>query len=66
MGIGGSVKVLVTIDESGRVVSARAESGHVLLRGSAVMAARQAKFTPTVVSGQPVAVSGFITYTFSL
>ncbi|HZG52189.1 MAG TPA: VWA domain-containing protein, partial [Pyrinomonadaceae bacterium] len=66
MGIGGSVKVLVTIDESGRVVSARAESGHAVLRASAVAAARQAKFTPALVSGQPVAVSGFITYTFSL
>lgn len=62
----GVVKVLVTIDESGRVVSARAEGGHVLLRESAVSAARLARFTPVLVSGQPVAVSGFITYTFSL
>jgi Ca-activated chloride channel family protein len=62
----GVVKVLVTIDESGRVISARAEGGHVLLRESAVSAARQARFTPALVSGQPVAVSGFITYMFSL
>lgn len=66
MRIGGAVKVLVTIDESGRVISARAEDGHMLLRESAVNAARLARFTPMLVSGQPVAVSGFITYMFSL
>ena len=66
MRVEGAVKVLVTIDESGRVISARAENGHTLLREPAVAAARQARFTPALVSGQPVAVSGFITYTFSL
>ncbi len=62
----GMVRVLVTVDEGGRVISARAENGHVLLRESAVNAARQARFTPALVSGRPAAVSGFITYTFSL
>jgi TonB family protein len=62
----GAVRVLVTIDESGRVISARAEGGHVLLREPAVNAARQARFSPALVSGRPVAVSGFITYMFSL
>jgi protein TonB len=66
MRVEGAVKVLVTIDVSGRVISARAESGNVLLRESAVKAARLARFTPALVSGQAVAVSGFITYTFSL
>jgi TonB family protein len=66
MRVEGRVKILVTVDEGGRVISARAEDGHALLRESAVAAARQAKFTPTLVSGQPVAVSGFITYTFKL
>lgn len=66
MRVEGMVKVLVVVDESGRVISARAENGHVLLRQSAVNAARLARFTPVLVSGQPVAVSGFITYTFSL
>jgi Ca-activated chloride channel family protein len=64
--VGGMVKVAVTVDESGRVVSAHAESGHMMLRQSAVDAAREARFAPTLVSGQPVAVSGFIIYTFSL
>jgi Ca-activated chloride channel family protein len=66
MRVEGAVKVLVTIDVSGRVISARAESGNVLLRESAVKAARLARFAPALVSGQAVAVTGFITYTFSL
>jgi TonB family protein len=66
MRIEGAVRVQVTIDEGGRVISAHAENGHTLLRESAVSAARQARFTPAVVAGVPVAVSGFITYTFSL
>ncbi|MDQ1524112.1 MAG: Ca-activated chloride channel [Pyrinomonadaceae bacterium] len=66
MRIEGAVRVQVTVDESGRVISARADGGHTMLREAAVAAARLAKFTPALVSGQPVAVVGFITYTFSL
>ncbi|MDQ1557265.1 MAG: Ca-activated chloride channel [Pyrinomonadaceae bacterium] len=66
MRVAGAVRVQVTVDESGRVISARADGGHVMLREAAVAAARLAKFTPALVSGQPVAVAGFITYTFSL
>jgi Ca-activated chloride channel family protein len=66
MKIEGVVRVAVLVDESGKVVSARAESGHMMLRASAINAAQQARFAPTLVSGQPVPVSGFINYTFSL
>lgn len=66
MRVEGVVRVSVLVDESGKVVSARAESGHVMLQNSAITAARQARFAPTLVSGQPVPISGFITYTFSL
>ncbi|HEV2800465.1 MAG TPA: TonB family protein, partial [Pyrinomonadaceae bacterium] len=62
----GVVKVSVVVDEAGKVISARAESGHTLLQAAAVQAARQARFAPTLVAGQPVAISGFITYTFTL
>jgi len=64
VGASGSVTVQVLIDESGNVVSATAVSGHPLLRASAVAAARGAKFSPTQLSGQPVKVSGVITYNF--
>lgn len=60
----GPVTVQVLIDEDGNVVSASAVSGHPLLRAAAAAAARQAKFSPTMLSGQPVKVSGVITYNF--
>lgn len=62
----GTVTVQVMIDEDGNVVSASAVSGHPLLRAAAVQAARQARFTPTKLSGQPVKVSGVINYNFAL
>lgn len=65
VGAKGAVNVRVLIDESGNVVSARAVSGHPLLRGPAARAARNAKFNPTQLSGQPVKVSGIITYVFN-
>jgi protein TonB len=60
----GTVVVQVTIDENGQVISARAVSGHPLLQAVAVAAARQARFSPTKLSGQPVKVTGVITYNF--
>ena len=62
----GTVTVQILVDESGRVVSASAVSGHPLLQQAAVSAARQARFSPTLLSGQPVKVSGVITYNFVL
>lgn len=61
----GTVNVQVTVDESGNVISASAVSGHPLLRQSAVSAARGAKFRPTMLSGQPVKVTGVIVYNFA-
>jgi TonB family protein len=61
----GNVTVEVTIDEDGNVVAAKAVSGHPLLQAASVAAARNAKFTPTKMSGQPVKVQGVLTYTFS-
>jgi protein TonB len=60
----GTVVVQVLIDENGNVVSAHAVSGHPLLQPAAVGAARQAKFSPTKLSGQPVKVTGVIQYNF--
>jgi protein TonB len=62
----GAVTVQVTVDESGNVVEASAVSGHPLLRQAAVAAARQAKFSPTLLSGKPVKVTGVLTYNFVL
>lgn|SRR5574341_771676 len=60
----GQVKVQIVIDENGNVISAAAVSGHPLLQGAAVAAARASKFTPTKLSGMPVKVSGVIIYNF--
>ncbi|MGI8786547.1 MAG: TonB family protein [Pyrinomonadaceae bacterium] len=60
----GAVTVQVTINEQGSVVSASAVSGHPLLRQAAEQAARQARFAPTLLSGQPVSVTGVIVYNF--
>jgi TonB family protein len=61
----GLVTVEVIVDEQGKVTSARATSGHPLLRASAEAAARQARFTPTRLSGRAVKVKGVVTYNFT-
>jgi TonB family protein len=60
----GAVNVEVLIDETGHVIAAHAVSGHPLLQSASVAAARQAVFTPTRLSGEPVKVSGVIVYNF--
>lgn len=62
----GTVTVQILVDEEGYVIAANAVSGHPLLQQAAVAAARQARFTPTFLEGQPVKVSGVITYNFVL
>jgi TonB family protein len=61
---GGIVDVQVTIDETGRVISAKAVNGHPLLKPAAESAARQARFSPTLLSKVPVKVTGVIVYNF--
>jgi Ca-activated chloride channel family protein len=65
MRIVGMVVVEVTVDESGRVSEARAASGPALLRQAAVAAARQARFQPPLVAGQPARLTGVINYNFT-
>ncbi len=62
----GLVTVRVTIDETGHVVSAAPVSGHPLLHAAAVEAAKQARFAPTLRDGEPVRVTGVLTYNFVL
>jgi TonB family protein len=61
----GKVDVQVLIDENGRVISAKAVNGHPMLRGAAENAARNAKFTPTLLSHVAVKVTGVIVYNFT-
>ncbi len=66
MRVAGLVSVEVVIDETGKVISARATDGPMPLRDVAVQAALRARFSPTKLSGQPVKVTGSIYYKFTL
>lgn len=65
-GAGGAVNVQVVVDEAGNVISASAVSGHPRLRQAAEEAARNSKFSPTLLGGQPVKVTGVIVYNFTV
>jgi len=63
-GASGTVEVRIVIDETGKVIWARAISGHSQLRQAAEDAAWQTKFPPTILSGQPVRTTGLMLYNF--
>jgi protein TonB len=65
-GAAGVVEVEVVIDLNGKVISAKATSGPAVLRQAAELAARLARFGPTLLSGQPMRVTGVISYNFTL
>jgi TonB family protein len=60
----GQVTVQISVDESGNVTSARAVSGHPLLRPAAENAARQSRFNPVKVADRAVAANGILVYNF--
>lgn len=60
----GAVQVQVLIGEDGKVISASAVSGDSLLRETSVTTACKALFSPTLLAGQPVKVSGIIVYNY--
>ena len=63
--LSGTVVVRVEIDEEGKVFSARDIcQGHPFLTGEAVKSALKARFSPTLLYGQPVKVTGVIVYNF--
>jgi protein TonB len=66
MRIQGTVSVQVLVDLDGHVISAKALSGSPFLTIEAQKAALRARFSPTLLSDQPVKVSGVITYNFEL
>lgn len=62
----GIVRVYVTVDERGNVHEIAKSEGPTLLRGAAEDAARRWKFSPTLVAGKPVRLTGFIEFNFTL
>lgn len=66
-GISGIVSVEVAIDvHSGKVVWARIESGHPLLREAVEKVVCQTRFAPTLINSKPLRVSGIVIYRFAL
>jgi protein TonB len=62
----GKVSVDVELDENGDVVSAKATSGHQLLRAAAEDAARRSKFKPGTFNNKPIKAKAVIVYNFTL
>ncbi|HKP86784.1 MAG TPA: M56 family metallopeptidase [Blastocatellia bacterium] len=62
--LSGSVDVEIIVNEEGNVTSARAISGHPLLKAAAVEAARQWQFKSTAQSGAPTRIIGTLTFNF--
>lgn len=65
-GISGTVVVEVTVNEAGKVISARAISGPAELRDASIEAARKWEFQPTMLTKIPVKVIGTISFHYNL
>jgi protein TonB len=62
----GPVQIEVVIDENGNVISTVVVQGHPLLQQAALDAARQWKFRPTLLNGEPIKVTGVLIFNFRL
>lgn len=62
----GAVPVQITISEEGTVIEATPMGGHPTLRDAARQAALQWVFSPTVLNGKPMKVTGIISFNFIL
>ena len=60
----GKVTLQVLIDVDGNVLSASRVDGERKLAERAILMARKAKFSPTIMSGEAVQVTGKVTYNF--
>ncbi|HLA11128.1 MAG TPA: TonB family protein [Pyrinomonadaceae bacterium] len=63
--VSGTVRILVTVDERGRVEETEVVSGPSALQAAAVEAAKQAVFEPLIKDGHAVKAKTVIAYTFS-
>jgi TonB family protein len=62
--VSGTVTVYVLINQFGGVRDARIMNGHKLLNKSVLRAARQTRFVPFILGGEPVKVRGVLIYKF--
>lgn len=59
-----NVTVRIIIDDSGKVIYAKAVSGHSMLRGACETSARNAKFAPTLINTRPFRIKALLIYKF--
>jgi periplasmic protein TonB len=64
--VSGLVVIEAVIDEEGNVTNPKVLRGHPLLNEAAVDAVSQWKYSPTILSGEPVPVIATITVVFNL
>jgi protein TonB len=64
--VSGVVTVYLVVNEKGEVESVQRADGPAQLQQAATDAARRWKFNPTVIDGQPVRVTGYLSFNFSL
>jgi periplasmic protein TonB len=64
--VSGDVILEAVIDEEGTVSTIKVLSGHALLNNAAIEAVRQWKYSPTILSGEPVQVIATVTVMFRL
>jgi TonB family protein len=64
--VSGVVTVNVLIDETGEVKEAKASNGHLGLLESAVKAAKQTRFAPTLLGGAGYKAKGILMYKFDI
>lgn len=62
----GDVEVEALIDQTGKVTSTKAISGPVLLRGAAMDAVRQWRYSPALLDGKPISMQYKVTVSFHL
>lgn len=64
--VSGIVTVYLVVNEKGEVEKVERADGPMQLQQAATDAARRWKFLPTVIDGQPVRVTGYLSFNFSL
>jgi protein TonB len=62
----GTVTVFLVVNEKGEVESVMRAEGPQQLQQAAIEAARRWKFNVTVIDGQPVRVTGYLSFNFTL
>jgi TonB family protein len=64
--LSGTVVIYITVDEEGKVIKSEPLCGHSVLAKAGEEAVRRWKFTPTLLSGVPIKVTGVVTVNFAI